>query len=54
VTDTPTPKTSRRNVLLGIGGAAVFTAAGGGIGYAIADNDDKPDTPSQPAQAGPA
>jgi hypothetical protein len=54
VTDTPTPKTSRRNVLLGIGGAALFTAAGGGIGYAIADNDDKPETPSQPAQAGPA
>ncbi|MET0493981.1 MAG: arylsulfotransferase family protein [Actinoplanes sp.] len=30
---------SRRHVLLGVGGAAVFTAAGAGAGYAIADTD---------------
>ena len=32
-------KLSRRNVLLGVGGAAVFTAAGAGAGYAIANTD---------------
>ncbi|GAA2494531.1 arylsulfotransferase family protein [Winogradskya humida] len=31
--------TSRRNVLLGAGGAVVLTAAGGGAGYAIANTD---------------
>ena len=37
---TDTPKISRRNVLLGVGGAAVCTVAGGGIGYAMADKSD--------------
>jgi hypothetical protein len=53
VTDTPAPKTSRRNVLLGVGGAALFTVAGGGAGYAIAKAGDEPEAAPEPAQAGP-
>jgi hypothetical protein len=63
VTDTPVdtqspepPKTSRRNLLLGVGGAAVFALAGGAAGYALGDSGEKPDdaTDAQPAaQAGP-
>ncbi|AGZ46736.1 arylsulfotransferase family protein [Actinoplanes friuliensis] len=45
-------KISRRNVLLGVGGAAVFTAAGGGAGYAIANTDGK--SPEASAAAAPA
>ncbi len=45
-------RVSRRNVLLGVGGAAVFTAAGAAAGYAIADADADP--PAAAAQAGPA
>jgi hypothetical protein len=33
---------SRRNVLLGAGGAALVGVAGGGIGYALAGPDDEP------------
>ncbi|WP_305787316.1 arylsulfotransferase family protein [Symbioplanes lichenis] len=39
--------TSRRTVLLGIGGAVVVAAAGGGVGYALAPSDDP--EPAQPA-----
>ena len=63
MTDTPVdtqspepPKTSRRNLLLGVGGAAVFALAGGAAGYALGDSGEKPDdaTDAQPAaQAGP-
>jgi len=56
VTDTPKTAISRRNLLLGAGGAAAFALAGGGVGYVLA-GDDKPaatPTPTQPAaQAGP-
>jgi hypothetical protein len=50
--------TSRRKVLLGAGGAAVFALAGGGAGYAIANTDGKdtaaPDADATAAaQAGP-
>jgi hypothetical protein len=53
VTDSPSPTTSdspdanvpgkltRRNVLLGVGGAAAVALASGGAGYAIANTDDK-------------
>ena len=37
---TDTPQTSRRNLLLGVGGAAVLTLAGGGAGYALASSAD--------------
>jgi hypothetical protein len=52
------PKLSRRNVLLGAGGAAVFALAGGGAGYAIANTDGKksaaqPTDAKSAAQAGP-
>ncbi|HEU4348132.1 MAG TPA: arylsulfotransferase family protein [Actinoplanes sp.] len=50
----PSPKTSRRNVLLGIGGAAVFTAAGGGAGYALAKSGDSGDAAEAPKAAQPA
>jgi Arylsulfotransferase (ASST) len=40
---------SRRNVLFGVGGAAVFALAGGGAGYAIANTDEK--TAAEPAVA---
>jgi hypothetical protein len=46
VTDTPTDSeptksgTSRRNVLLGVGGAAVVAVAGGAAGYAIGHSGD--------------
>jgi hypothetical protein len=62
VTDTPTtqeaPKSgvSRRNILLGVGGATVVAVAGGGVGYAIANTDGKnaKTTPAATAaQAGP-
>jgi hypothetical protein len=33
------PRLSRRNVLLGVGGAAL-AVAGGGVGYALGDHDD--------------
>jgi hypothetical protein len=36
-TETPKPGLSRRNVLLGAGGAAAFALAGGAAGYAIAN-----------------
>jgi hypothetical protein len=36
------PQTSRRNLLLGIGGAAALTLAGGGAGFAIANTDGDP------------
>src|SRR5690349_10161012 len=45
---------SRRNVLLGVGGAAICTAAGAGAGYAIAHANDDADAPAATAQAGPA
>ncbi len=44
-------RTSRRNLLLGIGGATAFALTGGAAGYAIADTDDKPDTPEPDAAA---
>ena len=48
-------KISRRNVLLGVGGAAAFTAAGAGAGYAIADTGGEPaGEPTAAAPAGPA
>jgi hypothetical protein len=47
-------KISRRNVLLGVGGAVVFTAAGTGAGYAIADSRDSPAQPEAAAQPAPA
>jgi Arylsulfotransferase (ASST) len=56
VTDTPKTAISRRNLLLGAGGAAAFALAGGGVGYALAGNDKAAatPTPAQPAaQAGP-
>lgn len=66
MTDTPTtqesspedpkPGVSRRNVLIGAGGAAVFAVAGGGAGYAIANAGDKDtgtSTAQTTAQAGP-
>ncbi len=47
-------KISRRNVLLGVGGAVVFTAAGAGAGYAIATGKDDPKAPESAApQADP-
>ncbi|MEV4705381.1 arylsulfotransferase family protein [Actinoplanes sp. NPDC049316] len=46
--------TSRRTVLLGIGGAAALTAAGGGVGYAIGRTDDAEPAAAPAAQAGPA
>ena len=46
-------KFSRRNLLLGAGGAVAFTAAGAGAGYAIAGSKDEAATPQAPAQAGP-
>ncbi|MGA5305452.1 arylsulfotransferase family protein [Nucisporomicrobium flavum] len=45
--------TSRRTVLLGIGGAAVLTAAGGGVGYAIGHADDPEPATAPAAQAAP-
>ena len=45
---------SRRNVLLGVGGAAICTAAGAGAGYAIADTGNDAGAPATAAQAGPA
>jgi hypothetical protein len=53
VTDTPPPKTSRRNVLLGIGGAALFTAAGGAGGFALARADDDPAAAPETPPASP-
>jgi hypothetical protein len=56
VTDSPTTSISRRNLLLGAGGAAVFAVAGGGVGYAIADRERPAatTTSAQPAaQAAP-
>jgi hypothetical protein len=61
VTDSPSedpkPNLSRRTVLLGVGGAAVFAAAGVGAGYAIADADGKstpkPADATAAAKAGP-
>ena len=52
---TESPRISRRTVLLGAGGAAVAGLAGGGIGYAIADQDTPPTPASTPtaAAAGP-
>jgi hypothetical protein len=47
-------KLSRRNLLLGVGGAVVFTAAGAGAGFAIADSKDDAETPQDAPQAGPA
>jgi Arylsulfotransferase (ASST) len=46
---------SRRNVLLGAGGAALFAVAGGGVGYALARTDGKDADPAATgaAQAGP-
>jgi hypothetical protein len=37
-----------------VGGAVVFTAAGAGAGYAIADTGDKPAADTETVQAGPA
>jgi hypothetical protein len=39
VTDTPKTAISRRNLLLGAGGAAAFAVAGGGVGYALNGDD---------------
>jgi arylsulfotransferase ASST len=39
---TDTPKTSRRNLLLGVGGGVVLAAAAGGAGYAIGHNGESP------------
>jgi uncharacterized membrane protein len=55
VTDS-SPSISRRNLLLGIGGAAALTVAAGGAGYAIAESRDSAGAPGPapgPAQAGP-
>ncbi|WP_229715842.1 arylsulfotransferase family protein [Mangrovihabitans endophyticus] len=50
MTESPTaPKTSRRNVLLGVGGAAICTLAGGGAGYAIANTDGRSSTDADDA-----
>jgi hypothetical protein len=63
VTDSPTstsetepPKSgvSRRNVLLGVGGAAVAVVAGGAAGYAIANTDGKPAKTAAPTNANTA
>lgn len=58
VTDSPSAMepaksgVSRRNVLLGAGGAAVFAVAGGAAGYAIASTNDKPtNNPTTDAKA---
>jgi uncharacterized membrane protein len=52
VTDTPThrPGISRRSLVLGASGAAVFAVAGGGAGYGIASTDGKR-TGGAPAQS---
>jgi hypothetical protein len=47
-------KISRRNLLLGAGGAVVFAAAGAGAGYALADTDGKAAGTTAAAPAGPA
>ncbi|GAA3349631.1 hypothetical protein GCM10020358_72450 [Amorphoplanes nipponensis] len=47
-------KLSRRNLLLGVGGAVALTAAGAGAGYAIADSKDDAGVPAAAPQAGPA
>ncbi|MCU7722183.1 arylsulfotransferase family protein [Actinoplanes sp. KI2] len=48
---------SRRNLLLGVGGAAVIGVAGGGLGYALGHHDsdqtDKPTGATEAAQAAP-
>ncbi len=49
---TDSPRFSRRNVLIGSGGAALAGLAGGGIGYALADRDAP--TPAAPAAASDA
>jgi hypothetical protein len=47
--------TSRRNLLLGAGGAVLFAAAGGGVGYGVARNGNKADEEAATtADAGPA
>jgi hypothetical protein len=46
-------RVSRRNVLLGAGGAVVFTATGLGAGYAIAAGQDDDTPEAAAAQAGP-
>ena len=46
--------TSRRNVLLGIGGAVALTAAGGGVGYAVGHTDEAAPAAPAPQPAGPA
>jgi arylsulfotransferase ASST len=47
---------SRRNLLLGVGGAALVGAAGGGFGYALADKTDPTGKtgPAAAPEAGPA
>ncbi|MDT5043987.1 MAG: hypothetical protein QOE51_4972, partial [Actinoplanes sp.] len=52
MTDTHTdrPGVSRRSLVLGASGAAVFAVGGGGAGYAIASTDGKP-TGGAPAQS---
>ena len=47
-------KLSRRDVLLGVGGAVVCTAAGVGAGYAIAERGEDATAPPAAAQPGPA
>jgi len=44
---------SRRNVLLGVGGAVVLTAAGAGAGYAIAEGKEEEHAAAPPAAAPP-
>ncbi|MBB4767380.1 arylsulfotransferase family protein [Amorphoplanes digitatis] len=44
---------SRRNVLLGAGGAAVFAAAGAGVGYALADTGGRGTTGAPAERAAP-
>ena len=50
MTDSPSAsqarKLSRRDVLLGVGGAAAIAVAGGGAGYALANADGKPADPT--------
>jgi hypothetical protein len=47
------PRVSRRNLLIGVGGAAVTGVAGGGIGYAIAHDGSKAESATPAADAGP-
>ena len=57
---TESTRVSRRNLLLGVGGAAVIGVAGGGLGYALGHQDtdktdktDKSVGATEAAQAGP-